>query len=58
MTKTTCAMLLAASAAFTSLALADSGPSASATDTKKIVQNNFFETAQKGVKLSGYVDAG
>ncbi|MFM8655359.1 MAG: outer membrane beta-barrel protein, partial [Verrucomicrobiota bacterium] len=41
-----------------SLSLADSGPEASATDTKKIVQNNFVETAQKGVKLSGYVDAG
>jgi len=40
------------------LSLADSGPEASATDTKKIVQNNFVETAQKGVKLSGYVDAG
>ena len=41
-----------------SLAVADSEPSASATDTKKIVQNNFVETAQRGVKLSGYVDAG
>jgi len=41
-----------------SLSLADSGPEASATDTKKIVQNNFVETAQKGVKLSGYVDVG
>jgi len=27
-------------------------------DVKKIVQNNFLETAQKGIKLSGYVDAG
>ncbi|NDD14798.1 MAG: hypothetical protein EB072_19715, partial [Betaproteobacteria bacterium] len=26
--------------------------------TKKVVQNNFVETAQKGIKLSGYVDAG
>ena len=41
-----------------SLSLADSGPEASAKDTKKVVQNNFVETAQKGVKLSGYVDAG
>jgi hypothetical protein len=23
-----------------------------------MVQNNFVETAQKGIKLSGYVDAG
>ena len=58
MTQTTSATLLAAFAALTSLSFADSGPSASATDTKKIVQNNFVETAQKGVKLSGYVDAG
>ncbi|NBV97759.1 MAG: hypothetical protein EBT30_09495, partial [Verrucomicrobia bacterium] len=29
-----------------------------AQDTKKMVQNNFVETAQKGIKLSGYVDAG
>ena len=41
-----------------SLGVADSGPDASAKDTKKMVQNNFVETAQKGVKLSGYVDAG
>jgi hypothetical protein len=41
-----------------SLSLADSAPEASAQDTKKMVQNNFVETAQKGVKLSGYVDAG
>jgi len=33
-------------------------PEALATDTKKLVQNNFVETAQKGIKLSGYVDAG
>ena len=37
---------------------ADSTPEASATDTKKLVQNNFVETAQRGIKLSGYVDAG
>jgi hypothetical protein len=37
---------------------ADSAPEASAQDTKKLVQNNFVETVQKGVKLSGYVDAG
>lgn len=41
-----------------SAGFADSDVSASATDTKKIVQSNFVETAQKGVKLSGYVDAG
>ena len=29
-----------------------------AQDTKKLVQNNFVETAQKGVVLSGYVDTG
>jgi len=49
---------LAVIAAFASLSLADSAPEASAQDTKKIVQNNFVETAQKGIKLSGYVDAG
>lgn len=38
--------------------MADSAPEASAQDTKKMVQNNFVETAQKGIKLSGYVDAG
>ena len=37
---------------------ADTAPEASAQDTKKMVQNNFVETAQKGVKLSGYVDVG
>jgi len=42
----------------TSLSLADSAPEASAQDTKKMVQNNFVETAQKGVKLSGYIDSG
>ena len=40
------------------LSFADSAPEASAQDTKKMVQNNFVETAQKGIKLSGYVDAG
>jgi len=38
--------------------VADSSPDVSAKDTKKMVQNNFVETAQKGIKLSGYVDAG
>jgi hypothetical protein len=42
----------------TSLTLADSDSDVSAKDTKKIVQNNFLETEQKGIKLSGYVDAG
>jgi len=50
--------VLAALVAVASVSLADSGPDASAKDTKKMVQNNFVETAQKGVKLSGYVDAG
>jgi len=44
--------------ALTSLALADSQPESSAQDTKKMVQNNFLETEQKGIKLSGYVDSG
>jgi len=44
--------------AVTSLALADGDSDVSAKDTKKIVQNNFLETEQKGIKLSGYVDAG
>jgi hypothetical protein len=44
--------------AVTSLALADSDSDVSAKDTKKIVQNNFLETEQKGIKLSGYVDTG
>ena len=39
-------------------AWADSDMAAPATDTKKIVPSNFVGTAQKGVKLSGYVDAG
>ena len=51
-------ILFAASVALTSVAPADSAPEASAQDTKKMVQNNFVETAQKGIKLSGYVDAG
>ena len=38
--------------------VADSSPDVSAKDTKKMVQNKFVETAQKGVKLSGYVDTG
>jgi len=50
--------LLGVFAAVASLSLADSAPEASAQDTKKMVQNNFVETAQKGVKLSGYVDSG
>ena len=50
--------LLGAIAAVVSLSLADSVPEASAQDTKKMVQNNFVETAQKGIKLSGYVDSG
>jgi len=50
--------ILGVLAAVASLSLADSGPEASAKDTKKMVQNNFVETAQKGIKLSGYVDAG
>ena len=41
-----------------SLSFADSSPDVPAKDTKKMVQNNFVETAQKGVKLSGYIDAG
>ena len=49
---------LIALVAVSSLSLADSAPEASAQDTKKMVQNNFVETAQKGIKLSGYVDAG
>jgi hypothetical protein len=52
------AVILGVLAAVTSLSLADSAPEASAQDTKKMVQNNFVETAQKGIKLSGYVDAG
>jgi len=50
--------ILGVLAAVASLSLADSAPEASAQDTKKMVQNNFVETAQKDIKLSGYVDAG
>jgi len=50
--------ILGVLAALASLSLADSAPQTSAQDTKKMVQNNFVETAQKGIKLSGYVDAG
>ena len=50
--------ILGVLAAVASLSLGDSAPDASAQDTKKMVQNNFVETAQKGIKLSGYVDAG
>ena len=53
MTKAIFALVVASS-----LSLADSATDVSAKDTKKLVQNNFVETAQKGVKLSGYVDAG
>jgi len=52
------AAILGVLTAVTSLSFADSAPEASAKDTKKMVQNNFVETAQKGIKLSGYVDAG
>ena len=58
MNKQISAILAAAFVAITSTLLADSAPEASAQDTKKMVQNNFVETAQKGIKLSGYVDAG
>ena len=51
-------LLLATFVAATTPLIADSTPEASAQDTKKMVQNNFVETAQKGIKLSGYVDAG
>ena len=57
MTKQILSTLIALAAA-SSLSLADSAPEASAQDTKKMVQNNFVETAQKGVKLSGYIDSG
>ena len=40
-------LLLTAIAGAHSLSLADSAPEASAKDTKKMVQNNFVETAQK-----------
>ena len=42
-----------------SVGVADSATDVvTAQDTKKLVQNNFLETAQKGVVLSGYVDTG
>ena len=37
---------------------ADQVDAATSKDTKKILQNNFVETANKGIKLSGYVDTG
>jgi len=58
MNKTISAFLAATLLAFVATSMADSTPEASAQDTKKMVQNNFVETAQKGIKLSGYVDAG
>ena len=44
--------ILGVLAAVASLSLADSAPEASAQDTKKMVQNNFVETAQKGIKIT------
>jgi hypothetical protein len=58
MNKQISAILLTVLLAFASTSMADSTPEASAQDTKKMVQNNFVETAQKGIKLSGYVDSG
>jgi len=52
------AILIATLLAVGGTSMADSAPEASTQDTKKMVQNNFVETAQKGIKLSGYVDAG
>ena len=52
------ARILGVFVAVASLSLADNSQEASAQDIKKLVQNNFVETAQKGVKLSGYVDTG
>jgi hypothetical protein len=46
-------LLLAGFVAATTPLMADSTPEASAQDTKKMVQDNFVETAQKGIKLSG-----
>ena len=37
---------------------ADQVDAATSKDTQKIIQNNFVETANKGIKLSGYVDTG
>ena len=50
--------ILLAFVALISLAFADSDSDVSAKDTKKMVQNNFLETQQKGIQLSGYVDSG
>ena len=58
MNKQISTILAAALVAFVATSMADSTPETSAQDTKKMVQNNFVETAQKGIKLSGYVDAG
>ena len=52
------APLIAIFVAFIATSMADSGSDTSTKETKKMVQNNFVETAQKGIKLSGYVDAG
>jgi len=52
-------VVLAAARIAVSTGMADSTTeTAMAQDTKKIVQNNFVETAQKGLVLSGYVDTG
>jgi Putative beta-barrel porin-2, OmpL-like. bbp2 len=51
-------IIILALVAVTSLVLGDSQPESSAQDTKKMVQNNFLETEQQGIKLSGYVDSG
>jgi len=58
MNKQISAFLSATLLAFVATSMADSTPEASAQDTKKMVQNNFVETAKKGIKLSGYVDTG
>ena len=50
--------ILIALVASASLGLADSQPESSARDTKKVLQNNFLETEQRGIHLSGYADAG
>ena len=50
--------ILSVFVAVASLSIADSAEETSAQDMKKMVQNNFVETAQKGIKLSGYVDVG
>ena len=46
-------VLLGVLVAVASLSIADSAP-----DMKNMAENNFVETAQEGVKLSGYVDSG